>query len=138
MNYYLAILIAVAGNLTYHIAIKQAPTNLNPFFALAVAYFAAFVLCLVGIALYPEGSRALRDLRPSIFWVALGVVGVEVGFLLAYRLGWNIGYASLLVNVLATLVLLPITIYFFKEGVSAAKFGGVALCLAGLALLVRK
>lgn len=138
MYYYLTLGVAVAGSLTYHLAIKQAPANLNPFYALAVVYALALLLCLIGLAVYPEGSRALRDLRPSVIFVALGVVGIEVGFLLAYRAGWNVGYASLLVNALGALVLLPIAIYWFKEGVSAAKLTGAALCLAGLALLVRK
>jgi len=138
MYYYATLGIAVLGSLTYHLAIKQAPANLNPFFALAVVYALALVLCLIGLAFYPDGSRALRDLRPSVAFVALGVVGIEVGFLLAYRAGWNVGYASLLVNAIGALVLLPIAIYWFKEGVSAAKLGGAALCLAGLALLVKK
>ena len=138
MYYYATLGIAVLGSLTYHLAIKQAPANLNPFFALAVVYALALVLCLTGLAVYPEGSRALRDLRPSVFIVALGVVGIEVGFLLAYRAGWNVGYASLLGNVVTALLLLPVAVLIFKDNVPPAKLGGVALCLAGLALLVRK
>lgn len=138
MLYYLAPCIAVLGSLTYHLAMKQAPANLNPFFALSVAYALALVFCLIGLALHPEGSRALRDLRPSIGFVALGVLFAEVGFLLAYRTGWNVGYASLLVNTSGALLLLLFAIYWFKEGVSATKLSGAALCLAGLALLVRK
>lgn len=136
--YLSAFLIAVSGCVTYHLAMKQIPANLNPFFALSVAYLIAFILSMLGVLVYPDGSRQLTDLRWSVFGVALGIIGIEAGFLLAYRAGWNVGYAALAVNVLSTLLLLPIAILVIKQGLSVSKLTGVLLCSIGLSLLLKQ
>ncbi|MBI2815128.1 MAG: hypothetical protein HYX71_12685 [Opitutae bacterium] len=134
--YYLTLLIAVVSAASYHLAIKAQPAAVNPFLPLAVAYLLAFLVCVAGLLLWGEGSRSLAALRPSVLWLALSVVGIEVGFLLAYRAGWNIGYAALLVNVCSTLVLLPVALFYFRDQLSPQKIAGVVLSLGGLALLI--
>jgi drug/metabolite transporter (DMT)-like permease len=136
--YYLALVIATVGAVVYHLAMKQLPATLNPFFPLAVAYAGALALCSLGLWLWPDGSRSWHDLRPSVAGVALGVVGIEVGFLLAYRSGWNVGYAALAMNACSALLLAPIAAAFFKEDFGVQKIAGMILSLAGLFLLMKK
>ena len=136
--YYATLVIAILSVASYHVAIKAQPDNVNPFLPLAAAYLLAFVVCVIGLFLWRDGSRSLSALRPSVLWLALSVVGIEVGCLLAYRAGWNVGYAALLVNVCSTLALIPISLYFFKDQISAQKLAGIVLSMAGLALLIKK
>ena len=136
--YYLALSIAIVSAACYHLSMKMLPGTVNPFLPLVAAYAMALVLCLIGLALWPEGSRSLSALRPSVFGVALGVVGIEIGFLLAYRAGWNVGYAALVANVCSTIILLPVGLIYFREQITPQKFAGVVLSLAGLALLIKK
>lgn len=42
-------------------------------------------------------------------------IGIEFGFLLVYRSGWNLGIAAVLTNVVASLILLPVAVLFFKD-----------------------
>ncbi|POZ63485.1 EamA family transporter [Chromobacterium alticapitis] len=135
--FFISMLLTVAGAVVYHLAIKQVPREANPFFALAVSYGVAMALCLFGLWWLPGGQRGLTALNWSSLGVALGIVGIEVGFLLAYRAGWNLGYAALSTNVLTTALLLPIGIWLFREPVSAGRLAGLGLSLAGLWMMLR-
>jgi drug/metabolite transporter (DMT)-like permease len=136
--YYASLALAVCSVAGYHLAMKLVPAHVNPFLPLAAAYLLAFVLCLVGLFLWPQGSRALGELRPGVLAIAVTVVGIELGFLLAYRAGISVGYAALTVNVASALVLIPIALWFFKDHLTPSKIAGVVLSLGGLALLLRK
>jgi multidrug transporter EmrE-like cation transporter len=69
------------------------------------------------------------------YLLGVSIVGLEVGFLLAYRAGWNLGLAAVLVNVAASLVLVPIALLAFKDQLSWVNIAGVLTCLAGLIML---
>jgi multidrug transporter EmrE-like cation transporter len=55
--------------------------------------------------------------------------------LLVYRAGWNIGIAAVLVNVVASLILVPVAIFLFKEKLSLINIVGILVCLTGLVML---
>ena len=67
----------------------------------------------------------------------VGVVAVELGFLLAYRAGWQLSDASVTANVSLAVVLLALGALVFREPVSTTRLVGVALCLCGLWLVTR-
>lgn len=69
--------------------------------------------------------------------LGLAVICVELGFLLVYRSGWNIGVASTFSNVAATAVLLPISAVFLQDKLEAINIFGVVLCLLGLFFVSR-
>ena len=77
----------------------------------------------------------LRGLNWASYLLALSLVGLEVGFLLVYRAGWNIGIAAVLVNVVASLILVPIAIFVFKDKLNWVNIVGILVCLAGLVML---
>ena len=66
--------------------------------------------------------------------LAIVVVGLEVGFLLAYRAGWNISLAAIVSNASLTLLLIPIGMLLFRERPTPVNLIGVAICVAGLAM----
>ncbi|AXE35272.1 EamA family transporter [Chromobacterium phragmitis] len=135
--FFAAILLAVAGSVVYHLSIKQLPQDLNPFFSLAVSYGLALALCLAGMWWLPGGQRDPSALGWSNLGVALGILGIEMGFLLAYRAGWNLGYAALSANVLSAALLLPIGYWLFRESLSPGRLAGLGLSLAGLWMMLR-
>ena len=81
-------------------------------------------------------QRAL-SLRPEkhAWRFQLSLVGLEVGFLLVYRAGWNIGIAAVLVNVVASLILVPVAIFVFKDKLNWINIVGILVCLVGLVML---
>lgn len=135
--YYVSLAIAVTSVVGYHLSMKLVPPHVNPFLPLAAAYLLAFVCCLVGLWLWPHGTRSPGALHPGVIALGLSVLGIEIGFLLAYRAGVSSGFGALLVNVCATVVLVPLAALFFKEHLTPSKIAGAILSLAGLALLLR-
>jgi multidrug transporter EmrE-like cation transporter len=65
----------------------------------------------------------------------VAIVGLEVGFMLAYRAGWNITLAGLVSSTTVSLLLIPVGLLFFRESLTAVNALGIALCLAGLVLV---
>ena len=77
----------------------------------------------------------LKQLNWASFLLAIAIVGIEFGFLLVYRSGWNLGIAAVLVNVVASLLLVPVAIIVFKDRLSWINVLGILVCLAGLLML---
>jgi uncharacterized membrane protein len=109
--------------------------------ALAVTYATATVFCMGLFFMLPD-HRPLEESLRVVTWpsaaLGLAIVGLELGFLLAYRSGWNISLAALVSTVAVALVLLPIGLAFFRERLSLANSAGFMLCIVGLLLMNRK
>lgn len=138
MLYYMPIILAALSNVGYHILQKALPASVNPLAALAITYATAMLFSLLLLPFHPAGA-SFSQLKLPALWpsVALGliIVGLEMGFLLAYRAGWNISLASLVANAAVALTLIPIGIWMYKEHFSGINLLGVILCLLGLVLI---
>ena len=80
-----------------------------------------------------QAVTELALILPIIILLLIGVI--EFGFLLTYRAGWNLGIAAVLVNVIASLILVPVAILVFKDKISWVNILGILVCLAGLVML---
>ena len=67
----------------------------------------------------------LKKLNWASLGLAIAIVGIEFGFLLTYRSGWNLGIAAILVNVVASLILVPVAIFVFKDKISWVNITGI-------------
>ena len=138
--YYGAILLATLSAAAYQVVQKNMPSNAHPLLSVAVAYLIGALLCLLLLPFFPLGSSlgvALRQLNWTTAALAVTIIGIEVGYLLAYRAGWNIGIASLLSNSTVAMLLIPISLIWFREQLSIRQMIGIALCLTGLVLINR-
>jgi drug/metabolite transporter (DMT)-like permease len=137
---WLSLVLIVGANVVYHLAQKNMPGGVHPVATMIVAYAASLLLCLLLLPLWPASGASPLPWR-AFNWsaVALGasIVGVELGFLLAYRAGWKISVASLTASITLALILLPVGIYAYHETWSLQRTLGFALCIAGLILLQR-
>jgi drug/metabolite transporter (DMT)-like permease len=134
-----ALSLAVASNVLYHLSQKSVPEGVHPMLSLTVTYVAALVVTLLLWPLYPaaaSGSPSLSRVNWSSVAVGVAIVGVELGVLLAYRAGLRVSLGATLINVTVALVLIPVGLLFFRESLSLANVAGLALCLAGLWLLL--
>ncbi len=133
-----SMILVVVSNVLYHIFQKTTPEDVNPLLSLAITYGVAVLLCLVLLPLFPLTTNlkdSLRQLNWTSFALAFAVLGLELGFLLAYRTGWNISAAPLVSNVTMALILLPIGLLFFKEKLSPVNSIGILMCVLGLVLI---
>jgi len=136
--FYFSIMLAIASSALYHFSQKSTPVNVNPAVAIMVTYAVAFLLTLILLLFIPSKIGFIAELRQlnwASYLLAFSIVGLEVGFLLVYRAGWNVGIAAVLVNVVASLLLVPIALLVFKQQLSWVNIVGILVCLAGLVML---
>ncbi len=136
--YYFSVGLAILSNIVYHICQKLTPADANPALALTVTYAVATGLCVVLLAFFPlkmSLPQALGQLKWASLLLGVSIVGLELGFLLAYRAGWNISLVANVVNTLVAVSLIPIGLIFFHEKLSLVNAGGIALCLIGLVMI---
>ncbi len=136
--FYFSITLAILSSALYHFSQKLIPANVNPLVSVTVTYLVSVGLCLILLVFLPPENglvAALGQLNWATFLLAFSLVGLEVGFLLVYRSGWQIGLAAVLVNVVASLILVPLAIFVFKDKLSLVNIIGILVCLAGLVML---
>jgi multidrug transporter EmrE-like cation transporter len=136
--FYFSISLAIASSALYHFVAKSTPSNVNFTVSLLVTYAIAFAVTLLGFFFFPLRGGIMAEVR-QLNWASVGlaiaIVGIEFGFLLTYRAGWNLGIAAVLVNVVASLILVPVAIWVFRDQISWVNVVGILVCLLGLVLL---
>lgn len=136
--FYFSIALTICSSALYHFMAKSTPANVNFTVSLLVTYAVAFIVTLFGFFFFPatEGvAIELKKLNWASIGLAIAIVGIEFGFLLVYRSGWNLGIAAVLTNVVASLILVPVAILVFKDRISWVNVAGIFVCLAGLVML---
>ena len=136
--FYFSITLAICSSAFYHFTAKSTPSNVNFTVSLLVTYAVALVVTLIGFFFFPAKNGITAELK-QLNWASIGlaiaIVGIEFGFLLTYRSGWNLGIAAVLVNVVASLILVPVAIFVFKDKLNWVNVAGILVCLAGLVML---
>ena len=131
-------LLVIGGSLLYHVAAKSVPKTVAPLAALVGVYFTALVASLVAYAIARRADAARVAIwHPTVAAVGLGVLMIELGFLLTYRAAWPVSMASVMMNGIVAVLLLPVGAALFGETITAVRVAGVVLCLLGLTLLQR-
>lgn len=136
--YVFSIALIVASNILYNVCQKSTPDSANPMISLLVTYLTASLITFVSFLVYDTDksiAQTLKGLNWTSIVLGIAIVGLEFGYLMAYRAGWNISLGSLVANILLALMLIPVGIVFYHEGFPFHKTIGVALCLIGLLLL---
>ncbi len=136
--FYFSITLAIASSALYHFTAKSTPSNVNFTVSLLVTYAVAFAVVLLTFIFFPlKNSLAfeLKQLNWASIGLAIAIVGIEFGFLLTYRAGWHLGIAAVVVNVVASLILVPVAIFVFKDKLNWVNVVGILVCLAGLVML---
>jgi drug/metabolite transporter (DMT)-like permease len=136
--FYFSIILAICSSALYHFTAKSTPANVNFTVSLLVTYGVAFIVTLFTFFIFPAHNGVAAELK-KLNWASVGlavaVVGIEFGFLLCYRAGWNLGIAAVLTNVVASLILLPVAILVFKDKISWVNIAGILICFVGLVML---
>jgi drug/metabolite transporter (DMT)-like permease len=139
--YIFSIFLIVASNVMYNISQKSTPERVNPFVALLVTYITAIVITIT-VLIFNKPEKGLiasvKDLNWTSVLLGVAIIGLEFGYLMAYRAGWNISVGSLVANIILALMLIPIGIIFYKERFELTKVFGALFCIVGLILINKK
>ena len=138
ISYIWPMALIVLSNTVYQICAKSMPEKLNPFAALTVTYAVAAVSCAVMFFTIGRGSDLIGEYS-KLNWVpfTLGVVivGLEVGWVFAYKAGWQVSTGFIVQSAFLAVALVFVGYLLFKEEITWNKLAGVAICLVGLGFI---
>lgn len=137
---YLPIFLIVASNVLYHFSARALPKQANQLLSLFITYLISATITIIVYFATTANASPARDVR-ELNWVTLAmgvfVVGMELGTINLYRVGWNLSVGPLIANISSALVLLLIGVLILREKVSMTQGLGILLCLSGLVLTRR-
>jgi multidrug transporter EmrE-like cation transporter len=80
----------------------------------------------------------MRQLNWTAIALALAIIGLDLGFILLYRTGFEVSLGALVTQTAAAMLLVGIGVLVFRERLSLANGVGIVLCLTGLWLVNRR
>ena len=136
-SYIWPIALAVLSNVVYHLSSKSLPEDVSPFASLTVTYLIA-ALVSAGLHFTLNGGSLIKEysrLNWAPFVLGLVIVGLEAGFMYAYKAGWQVSTASLVQSCFLAILLILAGRLFFREALTWKKLAGAAICLIGIAFI---
>lgn len=135
LNYIWPIALVVLSNVAYQICAKSVPNSMNPLASLTITYSVGAVISLILFFVLNRGANLFREFSkvnwaPFVFGVVL--LGLEVGWIYAYRAGWQVSTAQIVQSAFLVVALIIVGTLVYKETLSWNKIVGVVICLVGL------
>ena len=136
-SYVWPIALVVLSNVAYQICAKSVPEGMNPFASLTVTYLVGAVSCAALYFLLGGGSllREYHRLNWAPLVLGIVIVGLEAGFIYAYKAGWPVSTASVVQSSFLAVALIFVGYLLYHEALTWNKLLGVGVCLIGLVLI---
>lgn len=137
--YTISIVMIVAGSLCYHVCNRSIDQRIAASISLSVTYAVALTIVAAVAIAQRWSARPTTPPFQHVGWatggVAVGVVLIEAGYLLAYRAGGKITTASVFATAIASMLLLPAGVYLYDEHVSVRQLLGLAMAIVAIGLI---
>lgn len=133
--------LVVLSNVFYQICAKAVPDKMNPFASLTITYvIGALASLIMYYALNRDGNiiHEYQKMNWAPFVLGLVIVGLEVGYIYAYKAGWPVSVAQIVQAAILAVILIFVGYGLYKEAITWNKIVGILVCLAGLALINMK
>lgn len=137
-SYIWPIALVVFSNTLYQICAKSVPERMNPLASLTVTYLIGAAVSCGMYYLLNRDANLFRELRltnwaPAVLGVV--IVGLEVGFIYAFRAGWQVGVTQIVTSAMVAVILIFVGHMLYHEAITWNKVAGIVVCLAGLVLI---
>ncbi len=138
ITYIWPIALIVLSNTIYQICAKSVPEGMNPFASLTVTYLVGALASAV--LYYVSGSRGnlmkeYGKLNWAPFILGIVIVGLEAGWIYAYKAGWQVSTGFIVQSAFLAAVLMVTGYLIYHEALTWNKIVGVAVCLIGLVFI---
>ena len=93
MNYIWPIALVVLSNVMYQICTKSAPNEMNPFAFLTITYLVGAMASVILFFALNRDANLIKEYHHANwtpFVLGLVIVGLEVGWIYAYKAGWQV------------------------------------------------
>ena len=137
-NYVWPIMLVVLSNVIYQICAKSVPSNVNPFASLTVTYIVGAICSTAMYFILDKQANIVKEIAKmnwAPYVLGLVVVGLEVGFIYAYKAGWQVSTASIVQSSFLAVILIFVGLLLYNEALTWNKIVGVLICLVGLVFI---
>lgn len=138
MNYIWPIALVVLANTVYQVCAKSVPDAMNPLASLTITYAVGAAFSLALYLLLNRGGNLLREysrVNWAPFVLGIAIVGLEVGFIYAYKAGWTVSTASIVQSAFLAVALIAVGFLLYHEAITWNKVVGIVICLIGLVFI---
>ena len=132
------IALVVMSNTFYQICTKSVPKGMSPFASILITYLvAAAFSAVLFFVLGPERHlmKEFGKVNWAPFILGIVIVGLEAGWIYAYKAGWQISVGFIVSSAFLAIVLLLVGYFLYHETLTWNKILGAAVCLIGLAFI---
>ena len=140
-NYLWPIVLVVLSNTIYQICAKSVPKEMNPFASLTVTYLIGAVASAILYFVLGKNGNLIKEygkLNWAPFVLGLVIVGLEAGWIYAYKAGWQVSTGFIVQSAVLAVMLLVVGFFLYHESFTWNKVVGVVICLVGLVFIKLK
>lgn len=130
--------LVVISNVFYQICAKSVPDRINPLASLSVTYLTGAVFSVILYYALNRDADIIHEITKinwASFLLGIDVVGLEVGYIYAYKAGWPVSTAQIVQASVLAVFLIFVGYLLYQEAITWNKIVGIIVCLAGLALI---
>ena len=138
LSYIWPIGLVLISNTLYQVCAKSVPEGMNPLASLTVTYLVGAAVSCAMYYILNRNADLLKEIRLTNWApIVLGIVivGLEVGFIYAFRAGWQISMAQIVSSAVLAVILIFVGYMLYHEAITWNKIVGIIICLAGLVLI---
>lgn len=138
LNYIWPLALVILANTFYQICAKSVPERMDPLASLTVTYAVGAIVSFVLYYVINGNANILREYKQTNWApIALGIVivGLEVGYIYAYKAGWPVSTAQIVQAAVLAVILIFVGRFLYAEAITTNKIIGIIVCLIGLALI---
>ena len=129
------IALVVFSNIIYQICAKGVPKEMDAMASMTITYLVGAVCSAIMYFVMNKNGNLLQEyakMNWAPFFLGVSVVGLEVGFIYAYKNGWAVSTASLEQSAFLAVALIIVGAVLYREAITANKVIGIVICLIGL------
>ena len=135
ISYVWPIALVVFSNTLYQICAKEVPAGMNAFASLTVTYLVGAAASGLLFLVTGNGANLLQEygrLNWAPFVLGLVILGLEAGWIYAYKAGWPVSTAFIVQSAILAGFLMAVGYVLYREPLAWNKVAGVVICLIGL------
>ena len=129
------IALVVLSNVVYQICAKSVPGEMNPFASLTVTYLVGAAASAILFFVLDHGGNLVHEYQKTNwapFVLGIVIVGLEAGWLYAYKAGWQVSTGFIVQSAFLAVALIFVGYLLYHEAMTWNKLVGVGICLVGL------
>ena len=135
LSYVWPIVLGVLSNVVYQICAKSVPKGMDPLASLTITYLVGAVASGVLYFILNRNGNLIQEYG-KLNWapIILGIVivGLETGWIYAYKAGWQVSTGFIVQSAFLAVVLIFVGYFLYHEALTWNKIVGVAICIVGL------